>query len=175
MLYASDNPSTALKEVCKKKGVYVVARFRTERDAHILDLSRIPPKPSYFEEFSDSLEYDPRRIIDFVQHVSCEISKPVARNERSQILYVPTQVVTEYVRSTLTMGKARIRGIRYASSVHAGHFSYVIFATRNNISPAPKEETRLSLRRNDRWIRLTGRKEYDVQVHTDFDGKGGHE
>lgn len=60
MTYAADNAETALAETADKPGTFAVGTFVTERDALILDLTRLPRPPSVFAEPPDSLEYDPR-------------------------------------------------------------------------------------------------------------------
>jgi len=94
MTYVADDPETALAETANKVGNYALGEFVTERDALILDLTRIPPAPTMFAELPDSLEYDPRPRLVFLHRISREISRPIARDDRQHIEYVPTQVVT---------------------------------------------------------------------------------
>ena len=70
----------------------------------VLDLTAIPPVPSLFRDYSETLEFQPRRVIKFLRHVARQISKPVDADEKIHVHYVPTQVITEYVRSQLIWG-----------------------------------------------------------------------
>ena len=62
MFYASDNIETAIRETAAAPASFAVGTFRPRRNATILDLSGLLEIPSIFEEFSDSLEYDPGRL-----------------------------------------------------------------------------------------------------------------
>ena len=98
MLYVSDDAETALRETVDQPGTYTVGKFTTERNATIVDFSRLPRIPSLFEPIHDTMEYDPRRLLIFLHTLAKEISKPIERGNRVHIEYVPTQVVTEYLR-----------------------------------------------------------------------------
>src|SRR6185437_6461579 len=104
-----------------------------ERDALILDLTHLPPVPSVFAELADSLEYDPRPRLRFLHSISHEISRPVARDDRVHIEYVPTQVVTEYVRTAVTINGRSVDGIRYRSSRRRAQTALVLFADQDNL------------------------------------------
>jgi hypothetical protein len=160
MFYASDDPETALRETADHPGTFAVGCFEILRDALILDLVDIPAVPSLFEEVSDAVEYSPRKVLKFLHHISREISRPVPRDDRMDVNYVPTQVVTEYMRFRRDRAGRAVDGIRYRSSVHAGHASYVLFATQKNLYPAPAQEYLWG--REDRWLRLHDRAEYVV-------------
>jgi hypothetical protein len=162
MFYSSDSPNTALRETSKAPGTFVVGEWCLTRETTVLDLNSLPPIPSLFQEVSDAMEYDPRRLLMFLHHISREISKPIERDAQTHIEYVPTQVVTEYVRSYLPFDGKGVDGIRYPSSVHPGHASFVFFATQDNILPVPNEEPRFTKVRQ-RWIELVGRRSYSVR------------
>jgi len=96
MMYVSEDAGTALAETVDQEGTYVVGEFVTERGALILDLAELPETPSIFYEVPDSMEYDPRQNLIFLHHIAREISRPIARDDRVHVEYVPTQVVTEF-------------------------------------------------------------------------------
>jgi RES domain len=116
MTYVVDDLATALAETANEPGQFAVGEFVTERNALILDLTRLPLVPSAFAELPDSMEYDPRSRLLFLHGISREISRPIARDDRVHIEYVPTQVVTEYVRTAVKIDGQPSDGIRYQSS-----------------------------------------------------------
>jgi hypothetical protein len=140
VFYVSDSSETALREIAHSPGTYVTGQFTTKRPAVVLDLANLPPEPSIFERFSESLEYDPRKLIIFLKYVASEISKPIIPDDRVHVEYVPTQVVSEYIKIHSRPNGSRIDGIRFRSSVHKGHASYVFFASQDNLLPAPQKE-----------------------------------
>jgi Zn ribbon nucleic-acid-binding protein len=156
MFYGSDQPETALRETAQAlgAGTYAVGEFSNGREIVLLDLANLPDIPSLFCEVPDSMEYNPRTVLQFLHHVSRAISRPVPRDSREHIEYVPSQVVTEFVRSTDT-GAGRIDGIHYASAVHPGAASYVLFADQDNV--AVPDDTRPAYRGDDRWLHLVAR------------------
>ena len=159
MFYGCDYAETALRETAAGPGSFAVGRFKTLRPAVILNLTEIPPVSSLFEVIPETLEFRPREVLTFLNHVREEISKPVQRNDRSHIDYIPTQVITEFVRSQLIGLDTRVDGIKYWSAVHPGHASYVIFATQEDLIPTPGEHRTPG---NDRWLGLTDKCEMIV-------------
>ncbi|MDB5925374.1 MAG: hypothetical protein JWN13_4310 [Betaproteobacteria bacterium] len=161
MFYGSDQVQTALRETAQTlgSGTYALGEFFNAREIVILDLANLPGIPSLFQEIPDSMEYNPRPVLQFLHHVSWEISQPVERDGREHIEYVPSQVVTEFVRSS--SGEAgRIDGIRYPSAVPPGLASYVLFADQDNV--AVPDDKRPSVRGDDRWLELVARSERQV-------------
>lgn len=161
MFYGSEQPETALRETAHSLGVgtYAVGEFSNAREILVLDLANLPDIPGLFYEIPDSMEYNPRPVLQFLHHVSWEISQPVARDGREHIEYVPSQVVTEFVRSR-NMEAGRIDGIRYPSAVHPGNASYVLFADQDNV--AVPDDKRPSYKDDDRWLELAARSERQV-------------
>jgi hypothetical protein len=153
MTYAADDAETALAETADEPGTFAIGTFTIERDALILDLTRLPRAPSVFAELPDTLEYDPRLQLNFLRSISRDISRPIARDNRVHVEYVPTQVVTEYVRTVVRMKGQKIDGIRYHSSrKHAGT-ALVLFANQDHLIFDQPE--RPSFYRVDgRWLRL---------------------
>jgi hypothetical protein len=162
MLYASEDAETALRETVDQPGVYTVGEFTAERDATIVDFSQLPRIPTLFEPIHDTMEYDPRKLLIFLHTLGEEFSKPIERDNRVHIEYVPTQVVTEYLRGMKTREDLNIDGIRYGSARHGGGASLVLFCDPHNLI-LPKEQQRqfYDLHR-DRWIKLIGYEDRDV-------------
>ena len=140
MFYACDDIETALLEAAQTPGTFAVGCWKLLRPAVVLDLTDIPAVPDLFE-------YDPkdpegskhllRRQLTFLRHIAEQMAQPVARDDRVHVDYVPTQVVTEFLRSRASWQGSPIDGIKYSSSVHPGHASYVLFATQDHIVTGP--------------------------------------
>ena len=151
MFYASEDEETALRETASGTGNFALGRFETLKPITILDLTDTPPIPSLFARIPDSAEVYPRTALKFLHHVAGEMSRPIERDDRVHVSYVPTQVVTEFIRDRVTWGDIPIDGIRYRSSVHSGHYSYVLFANQGDV-----ESTSERKYGKDPWLRLIG-------------------
>ena len=149
MFYGCDDEQTALRETASGPGNFSIGEFEVMRRAVLLDLTNIPDVPSLFEPVPDFREVLPRRALRFLHHVAREMSRQIDRSDRVHVDYVPTQVVTEFVRTRVTWRGSRIDGIKYASSVHPMHSSYVLFADQSNVVGTP---TRRDVK--DRWLNL---------------------
>ena len=156
MFYGSDNLETALKETATRDGMFSVGEFQTTRKLHVLDLSTLPPKPSIFEAVPESAEVYPRRAWDFLSHVGDEISKPILRDNQTHIEYVPTQVVTEFIRMQRSAKQPMFDGIRYSSASNKGFCSYVLFATQDNVVGCGNGKG------NDSWLELVDVNYFEV-------------
>ena len=154
MTYVADDQNTALAETASGPGTFAIGTFVTERDALILDLTNLPAVPSMFTELSDTMEYDPRPRVAFLHNISREISRPIARDDRIHIEYVPTQVVTEYVRTSVVIEGRSIDGIRYRSSRRGAETAIVLFADATNIVLEPDERPEFYGLYRDRWLRM---------------------
>lgn len=166
MTYAADDEVTALAETAYEPGTYAVGEFVTGRDVLLLDLTRLPPVPSVFEETRDTLEYDPRPRLWFLSHVSREISRPISRDDYLNIEYVPTQVVTEYVRSSAQFEGHQVEGIRYRSSRSRRGTAVVLFADDHNVVLDPTDMHGDDWLWEDRWLRLASSRKRRVTVAT---------
>lgn len=153
MTYVAEDCETALAETANRSGIYAVGEFVNDHDLLILDLTRLPAIPSVFAELPDSLEHDPRPKLIFLHKINREISRPIARDDRVHIEYVPTQVVTEYVRTVVRINGRKVDGIRYASSRRCAGASLVIFADQSNLVLEANEWCS-DYRAGDRWLRL---------------------
>ena len=163
VFYGSDHLETALRETAVAPGRFAVGQFETIRPMTLLDLTRVPAVPSLFRSVSDSAEVRPRKILKFLNHIAEEISKPIARDDREHIEYIPTQIVTEYVRSRLTRKSDRVDGIKYPSSLRHGYSSYVLFATQDNIvSDMERDASDFGDGPEEKWLRLSGHRECSV-------------
>ena len=149
MFYGCDDEETALWESSSGAGYYAVGEFETVRPIVILDLTDIPDIPGLFETPPGDPRVVPRRALRFLHHIAGEMSRPIERDDRVHIGYVPTQVVTEFIRSKVNWEGNKVEGIRYASVANPGHVSYVLFADQSNV-----EGTEAPGWPEDRWLRL---------------------
>jgi hypothetical protein len=154
MTYVADDVRTALAETANARGTFAVGEFVTERDALVLDLTNLPPVPSLFEDISDTMEYDPRPRLLFLRKVSREISRPVERDDRVHIEYVPTQVVTEYLRTAVTVNGKKVEGIRYRSSRKGAGTAIVLFADVDDVILEPAARGQFYHLGRGRWLSL---------------------
>ncbi len=154
MMYVADDVQTALAETADKPGMFALGEFVTGRDALLLDLTHLPSVPSLFEDIPDTFEYDPRPRIQFLWKLSREISRPIARDDRVHIEYVPTQVATEYLRTSVTVDGRIVDGIRYRSSRNGVGTAIVLFANQDNIELEPGARGNFYHAAGDRWLTL---------------------
>lgn len=147
MTYLADHPETAVAEVLSPSGgaavELAIAEFMTTRDLRILDLTAVPPVPSIFDESGD----EDREGIVFLRAFTRALTQPIERDDRVHVDYVPTQVVTEFLR----VGGGRtelagLDGLRFPSARDRAGSNVVLFAGRDALSLTPAEAVRLTYR-----------------------------
>ena len=123
MFYCSTDKNVCIEEVVdfsdKKRPFYTTAYFLPRNELKLVDLTKIPSIPSIYDKknnkYIESL-YFLREFID-------DISQPIKLGDEI-IDYIPTQVVTEYIRYN---PKLKVDGIIYPSSKGIGKENFVIF------------------------------------------------
>lgn len=101
-----------------------IGTFRPTRNLRMLDLADLPDIPSVFEEAGHHQIHPLRFLHSFAR----DIAKPIARDGREHIEYVPTQIVTEYFRRVFRDAHNQlIDGIIYRSSREGGVRAFVLF------------------------------------------------
>ena len=127
MFYGSVDKLTAQKEVshdAKDPAVVTVGTFVTLKEIKVLDLTRVPPVPSLF----DLANHGIRPACIFLNAFVDDLTKPVVKDGREHVKYVPSQVVTEYFRHIFRDDdEVPIHGILYPSAVNDGGKSCVLF------------------------------------------------
>lgn len=124
-----------------------IGTFRALRDLRVVDLAELPAIPSVFDVDRHSLIHPLRFLHAFAE----DLAKPIARDGREHIEYVPTQIVTEYIRRVFEgPDKAHPDGLVYRSARHAGGKAFVLFCENSQcVDPgaekAPWEEPLVSL------------------------------
>lgn len=130
MFYASNDPKTAVAEIEGDPILGIcVGTFRVTRDIQVLDLTRLPCKPSFFE---NHYGYD-RYAVSFLHAFVSSLAAKVPKGDREHVDYVPTQVVTEWFRTTFRHSGSPIDGIYYPSAQQPGGKSVVLFARREHL------------------------------------------
>lgn len=96
LFYGAFTLNTAVAEVAlhSRYDNAIAGVFETHRPLTILDLTRKPSLPSPF----DHAHRDRFMFVRFVDNFVSNITAPVILDGRERIDYVPTQVVTEYLR-----------------------------------------------------------------------------
>ncbi|MFS0754478.1 RES family NAD+ phosphorylase [Noviherbaspirillum sp. 1P10PC] len=120
MLYLASSATTALKETRTKQAK--VGLWRSIRPIRILDLRHLPPVPGIFAE-------EPRKqalTLSFLHDFANDIMKPVARNNEVHIDYLPSQVVTEFMRD-YEFSDGALDGVAYGSTVHQPGWNVALF------------------------------------------------
>ncbi len=150
MMYVSEMEQTAILEVGATEAA--VGRFKLERDVLLLDLADVPEVPGIFsgQDRQKTLE------LAFLNSFTREIGKPIERDDRVHVDYIPSQVVTEFIRDSRIDGR-QVDGIRYSSNSDDFGINVVLFATQENIME--KDGTRVlqeTLFPEECWIRLIG-------------------
>lgn len=120
MLYLASSRTTALIETRAKQAK--VGLWRSLRQIRILDLRSLPPVPSMFSEKSRTYSLTLRFLHDFAN----DIMKPIDRTNQVHIDYLPSQVVTEFMRD-YNFSVGALDGVAYGSTVHDGGWNVALF------------------------------------------------
>jgi hypothetical protein len=93
MFYGAEDEATAIAEtytpIPGTPAAVTVAKFMTARDAYVVDLTALPVFPSLFDEGRRHL----RAPVSFLRSFVEDLTKPIKKDGREHIEYVPTQVV----------------------------------------------------------------------------------
>ncbi|WP_373783745.1 HEPN-associated N-terminal domain-containing protein [Delftia acidovorans] len=120
MLYLASTQRTALAET--KSSDARVGKWRVMRPLRVLDLRALPIDPGPFAEWDPHV----RATVSFIHEFAAAIMQPVARDDRVNIEYLPSQVATEFFRDYV-FSEGRIDGIVYRSTVHRPGWNVALF------------------------------------------------
>lgn len=128
MFYAALERETALRETSMGgRGIpwhLTLASFETGSDFQILGLAELPPIPSVFDSARRHLIEPLRFLHVFVD----QVRKPIRRDEREHLEYVPTQIVAEYLRHLYERQTGeRVDGVAYKSAIASDGSNVVLF------------------------------------------------
>ena len=127
MFYGATDIATAIAEAHHTKPAepcVTVGVFKPLRDLVVLDLTALPEIPNIFDDQNNYL----RATISFLREFVKDLIKPIVRDDKIHVEYVPTQVITEFIRHSLkTEDGTKFDGILYKSSVNPAGTSCVLF------------------------------------------------
>lgn len=129
MFYGAFDIETAIKETYEQRPSNdkkaICGRFKPIRELQVIDLSERIYIPSLFDEHEVDIRGHMRFLINFIS----DFTKPISREDRAHIDYVPTQIVTEYFRHVFVQEDGSgIDGVIYPSAKNKGKKAIVIFA-----------------------------------------------
>jgi len=117
--YGAEDIETSSKEIRDSDGsLTIYGLFETKKSLRIVDLSEIP-YVHIGSIFSSEYNHELHGAKHFLRSFRNEISKPI-NEEEAQIEYLPTQILTEYIRLK------GYDGVRYGSSLTTG-FNITLF------------------------------------------------
>lgn len=127
-LYLAQEQRTAIGEVLNGPPCQAaIATFTPKNNLRILDLAELPEEPSIF----NTEKHDIREAILFLKKFVHAISKPVPKDGREHVDFVPSQVVSEFFAQVFLQEESdRIDGIIYPSAIVPGGQNVVIFPPR---------------------------------------------
>jgi hypothetical protein len=128
MFYGGFDIETAIRETVDvsdiKKPYYTVGEFTSKNEIMVVDFSALPSRLSIFDTANRKHFYP----INFLWNFVTDLSKTVSKDGKEHIEYVPTQVVTEYIRYILTKNsKSKVGGIIYPSAKFYKRKACVLF------------------------------------------------
>ncbi len=126
--YLAFDQRTALAEIQHdQSNQSAIGQFQVVKDLQILNLMKLPELPSIF----DDIRRAEREELIFLKNFIHEITKPVEKDNRMHIDYVPSQVVSEYFALVFKLKNGeQLDGILYPSAVHLGGRNLVLFPTK---------------------------------------------
>ncbi len=156
MFYGALDQDTALAETCEKAGGYSVGQFRTLRDLRVLDLTKAPEPPGIFALEPDSREWSRHEAV-FFQEFIADLTKPIKRDDRVHLEYVPTQIIIEYFRLRFhaDLPCKPLDGVIYSSSRKVHGVAVVLFCDQSSVLGIEQDEFGDHGPQN-KWLELMG-------------------
>ncbi|MBI3348325.1 HEPN-associated N-terminal domain-containing protein [Pelomonas aquatica] len=151
MLYVASSRRTAVMETRVTRAD--VGRWLALKPLRVLDLRELPAVPGLFSEVGRQR----RLVLRFLHAFAADVMKPVERDERVHIDYLPSQVVTEFLRDFAFPG-GRLDGIAYGSTVHRQGWNVVLFA-----EPVHLGLQESNWRKVDPWLRFDGASAFSTE------------
>jgi hypothetical protein len=130
MFYGASDVETCEREVIDlnwKNTCFTTGCFYNSIPLKLVDFTALPEIPSLF----DVQNREKRNVIGFLSAFIKDLSNPVKPDDQVHIEYIPTQVVTEFLKV-----KLGVHGIVYGSVKNPGHKCTVIFADNEQMANA---------------------------------------
>lgn len=126
--YFALSKGTAILEIVPSPPeILSVGEFRLKSNLLAVDLTSLPNLPSIF----DIDRKQDCHALMFLRSFVASITKPVIKEGREHVDYVPTQIVSEYIAQMLTIHEGRhVDAILYPSAVNPGGTNIVLFPPR---------------------------------------------
>ncbi|MGO8849847.1 MAG: RES family NAD+ phosphorylase [Mycobacterium sp.] len=124
MFYGATDIDTAVAEIGahSSHSWAVVGEFKAAEELRVVDLSNLPDLPSIFDTDEKAIErYDG---VAFLHRFVKDLTLPIVLDGREHIDYVPTQVLTEYLRYSFP---APLHGLQFPSAQGSGHNVVLFF------------------------------------------------
>lgn len=147
MFYGCEDMPTVVAEIGSHtaRRFAVIGAFETTKTLQMINLVALPPIPSVFDPDRRKFYYE----LLFLRGFARDLSAAVVLDGREHIEYVPTQVVTEYMR---WLPAVAIDGILFPSAQNGGT-SCVVFCGPEGCADAGNEKDETMLRLKSHSIR----------------------
>lgn len=152
MFYGAETDDLAAMET--RADQMTIGRFETRRPIRLIDLASLPEVPGFFSEASR----EHIQGLAFLHQLSAKMAEPVEQSNRINVDYIPTQILTEFLRDYEFEG-GPVDGIRYVTALESEGENTVLFATQDNLVHG--EEYAES---DNRWLVLTSTSQYQSQA-----------
>ena len=121
-LYLADSVKTTLHET--RAGVFdyvTVGNFRLKKDIEVIDFANLDKISPFIANNTMGIEYVQHAVnIEHLKLISQEIAKPLRRQD-SALDYLPTQYISDYIKSQ------GLDGVEYISTMHEGGLNLAVF------------------------------------------------
>jgi len=116
MFYGSADIETVVAEIGahSTQRYAIVGAFETTRELTLLNLADLPPVPSLYHESGRGTHY---HDLKFLHSFAGDLGRPITFDGREHVEYVPTQVITEYLRF---VSENKVEGILFRSAQNNG-------------------------------------------------------
>ena len=130
MFYGAESEKTAIAEIRPGAGKAVtVGTWHPGRELVYLDLLAVRPIPSIFDQTARG----DRTWLRFLDKFAADLARSIHEDDAA-IEYVPTQIMTEYIRDRLQSPDGRpVEAVRYSSAIDASNgVCWVVFANQED-------------------------------------------
>jgi hypothetical protein len=141
MFYGAFDNKTAIIEILdfgKSTDIVSVGKFTNMKTLNLIDFSKL----QYISIFDDERRHL-RESGVLLRMFILDLSSPISNDGRQHIEYVPTQVVTEYLKNSFTLNDGQeIHGMIYPSAKHKDKNCIVLFFTQEHLTQDKKDKAK---------------------------------